>query len=134
VVAVRYEAQIAPDLGLGGVLLRPLPGGLQLRIEGVAVVGGLDIAARAGIAVPVPGAADIVGRFQAHRREARTAQAMEKIEAGKPRAVHGDVDFLDRGAGCSRSTGVWHGAPPTACSWGGSSQRSRSTVSVATAF
>ncbi|MHC2282274.1 hypothetical protein ACVME8_008917 [Bradyrhizobium diazoefficiens] len=69
-VAVGDEAEIAQDLGLGRVFLRPGPGRLEFRIEGVAVVDGLDAAARAGVAVPVPGAADIAGLFKGDRREA----------------------------------------------------------------
>src|SRR5580704_16442576 len=57
VISVGDEPEVAQDFGLGCIFLRPLPRALQLRIEGVAVVGGLDVAARAGVAVPVPGAA-----------------------------------------------------------------------------
>jgi len=67
IVTVGDEAQIAQDLGLGRVFLRPGPGGLEVRIEGVAVIDGLDIAARTGISVPVPGAADVAGFFEADR-------------------------------------------------------------------
>ncbi|MHC2404108.1 hypothetical protein ACVMGC_008652 [Bradyrhizobium barranii subsp. barranii] len=113
IVAVGNEAEIAQDLGLGRVFLRPGPGVIELRIESVAVVDGLDIAAGAGIAVPVPRAADIAGFLEGDRREAGLAQAMEKIKAGKSGADHGNVDLL----GCStRRFGltcgdhcVWHG-------------------------
>ena len=60
IVAVGDEAEIAQDLGLGRVFLRPGPGGLEVRIEGVAVVDGLDLATRAAIAIPVPGDADVI--------------------------------------------------------------------------
>src|SRR5205807_2492945 len=96
IVAVRDEAEIAQDLGLGGVFLRPGPGLVELRIERVAVVDGLDIAARTRIAVPIPGAADVAGLVETDGREAGLAQAMEKIEAGKSGADHGNIDLLGR--------------------------------------
>src|SRR5579872_5952305 len=61
IVAVGDEAEIAQDFRLGGVFLRPGPRRLELRIKRIAVVDGLDVAARAGIAIPVPGATDIAG-------------------------------------------------------------------------
>ena len=94
IIAVGDEAEVAQDFGLGCVFLRPLPRALQLRIEGVAVVDGLNVAACAGISVPVPGAADVVGLLQRHRREAGLAQPMQKVQAGKPGTYHRDVDLL----------------------------------------
>ena len=117
IVAVGDETEIAQDFGLGRVFLRPFPRGLEFRIEGVAVVDGLNVAARAGIAVPVPGAADIVGLVEHQRREAGLAQPMQKIEAGKACAHHRDVDLLRRTAVrrvqsrcCDHC--VWHVTPP----------------------
>src|SRR6185312_6726394 len=97
--AVGDEAEIAEDFRLRCVFLRPLPRALQLGIERVAVVDGLDIAACAGIAVPVPGAADVAGLLDHNSREAGLAQAMQEIEAGKAGANHGDIDLL-RGTVC----------------------------------
>ncbi|MGY4622352.1 hypothetical protein ACVWY3_000108 [Bradyrhizobium sp. USDA 4486] len=77
IVAVGDEAEIAQDLGLGRVFLGPGPGALELGIESVAVVDGLDIAARSGVAVPVPGAANVAGLFETDRREAGLAQAVQ---------------------------------------------------------
>src|SRR6478609_11043316 len=64
IIAVGDEAKVAQDFGLGCVFLRPFPRALQLRIEAVAVVDGLNITACAGISVPVPGPADIAGLLQ----------------------------------------------------------------------
>ena len=83
---------------MGCVLLRPLPRALQFGIERVAVVDGLDVAACAGIAVPVPGAADVAGLLDHHSGEAGLAQAMQEVEAGKPGADDGDIDLLRRAA------------------------------------
>ena len=98
IVSVGDEAEIAQDFRLRGVFLRPLPRALQFGIERVAVIDGLNVAARAGIAVPVPGAADVAGLLDHHRREAGLAQAMQEIEAGKSGADHGDIDLLRRAA------------------------------------
>src|SRR5689334_23252635 len=59
IVAIGYKSKIAEDFGLGGIFFRPLPRLLKLRIERVAVIDALDIAARARISIPVPGPADI---------------------------------------------------------------------------
>src|SRR5882672_3000130 len=119
IIAFGHEAEVAQDLRLGGVFLRPFPRALQLRIEGVAVVDGLNVATRAGIAVPVPGAADIASLFQYHRGEACLAQPMQEIQAGKAGTDnnHVDVDLLRRTAtGFSRrrccDRCVWHATPP----------------------
>ena len=115
-VSVGDEAEVAQDLRLGGVFLRPLPRVLQFRIERVAVVDGLDVAACAGIAVPVPGAADVAGLLDHGSRKAGLAQAMQEIEAGKPGADDRDVDLLRLAAArCFRRTCdrcVWHANPP----------------------
>jgi hypothetical protein len=101
IIAFGHEAEVTQDFRLGGVFLRPFPRGLQLRIEGVAVVDGLNVAARAGIAVPVPGAADITGLFQHDRVEAGLAQPMQQVQSGKAGPHHRDVDLLRRtAAGC----------------------------------
>ena len=90
-VAAEIEAvgdvlDVAQDLGLGGIALRPVPFLLQLVGEGVGVVHALDVAAGAGIAVPVPGAADAAARFEDPRGEAEAAQAVEHVQAGEPGA------------------------------------------------
>ena len=94
IVTIGDEAEIAQDLRLGGIFLGPLPGGLEFGIERVAVVDGLDVAARARIAVPKPGAADIGCGIQRHGREARLAQAVKQVQSRKSGAHDGDVDRL----------------------------------------
>ena len=98
VITIGDEAEIAQDFRLGRVFFRPGPFAIEFWIERVAVVDGLDVAACAGIAVPVPGAADVTGLFDHHRREAGLAQAMQEIEAGKSGADDGDIDLLRRTA------------------------------------
>src|SRR6185312_15340930 len=90
------EAEIAQDFGLGGVFFRPRPLTLQVGIEGVSIVNGLDIAACPGISIPVPGAADVATFLQRHGRKAGLAQAMQQIETGKAGTDHGNIDLLHR--------------------------------------
>ena len=61
------------------------------RLKRVAVVDSLNVASSARISVPVPGTADIARLVQHHRHEAGLTQAIEKIQAGKPRPNHRDV-------------------------------------------
>ena len=99
VEAVGDVVDVFQDLGLGAVALRPLPFLLQLVGEAVGIFEALHVAARAGIAVPEPGAADaragLVGAdFQAH-----AAQAMDGIEAGQAAADDGDIELARRRKG-----------------------------------
>src|SRR3954471_9327531 len=117
VVTIGDETEIAQDFRLGGVFFRPSPGAIEFGIERVAVVDGLDVAACAGIAVPVPGAADVAGLLDHHHREAGLAQLVQEIKAGKPGADHRDIDLLRRTTvgrfrrtSCDRC--VWHATPP----------------------
>ena len=85
VVLVGDVVQVPQDLGLGGVLLRPLPVARPVRIEAEHVVDAGDVDAGAGVAVPVPGAADVVaGLEDAHRmtREPKTVRGVQTGEAG----------------------------------------------------
>src|SRR5438034_247293 len=63
---------------------------VQISAAG-SVVGGRNIASRARISVPVPGAANIARLVQHHRREAGLAQPMEKVQAGKSSPNYRDV-------------------------------------------
>jgi hypothetical protein len=94
VIAVGDEVEVAQDFGLRCVFLRPRPRALQFRIESVAVVDSLNVAASARISVPVPGAANIVSLVKHHCREAALAQAMEKVQAGEPGPYQRSVDLL----------------------------------------
>ena len=106
-VAAEIEAvgdvlDVPQDLGLGGIPLRPAPFLLELVAEGVRVVHALDVAAGAGIAVPIPGAADAAARFEDPRGQAEAAQAVEHVQAGEPSADDDGVEvaalpWADRG-------------------------------------
>src|SRR5262249_26949035 len=77
--------QVAEDFGLGRVALAPGPFLEDVLGEplGEAVIDTLAVAARAGVAVPVPGAADIAPRLIDARRKAPLAQAVEHVKASK---------------------------------------------------
>src|SRR3546814_4374563 len=59
VETVGDMAGIAEDFGLARETLGPVPLLLQVLGEGIRILHALHVAARAGIAVPVPGAADV---------------------------------------------------------------------------
>src|SRR5204862_106975 len=63
VEAIRDVVRVLEDLGLRCVALGPIPLLLELVGELVRVLHALDVAARARVAVPVPGAADATARL-----------------------------------------------------------------------
>jgi hypothetical protein len=115
IVALGDELDVAQDLRLGRVLLGPGPGVLQLRIEAVRVVGGRNIAARPRIAIPVPGASDVVGGLEHAGREAKLPQAVQHVEPGKSGADDDDI-YLLGAARRSMSLPIHHVAPGW-CVW-----------------
>src|SRR5690606_10724735 len=82
VVAVGDMLDVAQDLLLRGEPFGPGPFLLQLLVERVGVVDALDIAAGAGIAVVVPGAADAFGGFESVHAHAEAAQFVHRVQAG----------------------------------------------------
>ena len=59
----------------------------------VRVVGGGDVAAGARVAVPVPGAADVVAGLEHGGRQAQPAQPLEHVQPGDPGADDDDVEL-----------------------------------------
>ena len=86
VEAVSDMVGVAQDLGLGGVALRPFPFLLQLGRELVGILDAFDVAARAGIAVPVPGAADALAGLEYPDPKTLLAQAVQHVHAAEPGA------------------------------------------------
>ncbi len=97
VEAVGDVVGVLQDLGLGGEALGPLPLLLQLVRERIRILHAFDVAARAGIAVPVPGAADAGPLLEHPHRQAEGAQAMQQVHAGKTRADDDHVVAFGRG-------------------------------------
>ena len=83
VEAFRHMFGVAQDLRLPGVALGPLPLLLQRLVEAVGILHALHVAARAGIAIPVPGAADAASRLEDAHRKASAPQPMQHVEPGE---------------------------------------------------
>jgi hypothetical protein len=98
--AVRDVVGVGEELRLRGIALGPVPLLLQRVGEGVGVLHALDVAATAGVAVPVPGAADAIGGLENPHRVARLAQLQQHVHAAEAGADHhGIVAARHRRAG-----------------------------------
>ena len=89
-VAAQVEAigdvlEVAQDLGLGGVALRPRPLLLELARPRVGVRHALDVAAGAGVAIPEPRPADAARLVDHEGGEADLAQPVQEIAARRCR-------------------------------------------------
>src|SRR4029078_185876 len=106
---VGDTVQIAQRFRLAGKMLRPVPFLQKLLRKRVAVGIAFGIEARAGIPVPVPGAADI-GRCLEHP-DAQTllAQPVELVQARHARADDDGVEI--RNGRFSRSCGLYQNYP-----------------------
>ena len=91
--AVGHVVGIAFKIGLGGKLLRPVPFLLEFIVEAIGIFDALDINPRAGVAVPVPRAADAIARFKAHDLVI-IAQTPDRVKAGEPRPDHDNVGLF----------------------------------------
>ena len=85
--------QIALGLRLRGEVLLPIPFVEQFLGEGIAVGPAFGIEAGAGIAVPIPGAADGGAGFEHPRLEPEFAQPVELIKPGDAGADHDRVEI-----------------------------------------
>ena len=85
---------ILKDFRLVAVALRPMPFLLQVVVEGVGVFQAFHVAARAGVAVPEPGATYTAAGFEGFRLEAEAAEAMEGVQAAEAAADHDGVEFF----------------------------------------
>jgi hypothetical protein len=92
---VGQELAVAQILGLAGEMLLPVPFLQHFRREGEAVGPALRIEAGAGIAVPVPGAADAAARLIDARPETHLAQLQQLVHARQAGADDDDVPMLD---------------------------------------
>src|ERR1700730_4255991 len=87
--------RVAENFRLRGKQLAPLPVLLQLLREAERILHALDIAAGAGIAIPVPGAADAAPRLEGAHVKTELAQAMQQVKAGEAGTDDEDVDPPD---------------------------------------
>ena len=91
---VGDEVQVGLHLGLGRHRLRPHPFLLDLVGEAVGVFDAFDVAARAGISVVQPSAADVFGHLQYAGPKPELTQPMQRVQAGEPRADHQRVEAM----------------------------------------
>ena len=95
--AISNMLKVTQYLGLRRITFRPDPVLLQLIIERIAIFEAEHIAARAGIAVPIPGAANAIACLKNASRQPELAQFVEHI---KPRKAgtddHGIIVWFDR--------------------------------------
>ena len=81
---IRGVIQIAQNLRLARVAFGPFPALHQLIREMIAIAMAFGIAPRAGVAVPIPGAAHAIARFQhMGRKPEAIPQGMELIQTGE---------------------------------------------------
>jgi hypothetical protein len=104
VEAVGHVVEVAQDLRLGGVALGPGPLLHELVGEGVAVVDALDVAAGAGVAVPVPHPTDIRGGLDPVHPAAELTQPVDGVESG-------EAGTDDEHVQLARRSLVGHGLP-----------------------
>src|SRR5262245_31217635 len=92
VEAFRHVPRVGQELRLGRVALAPVPFLLRRWVELIGVLHALHVAARAGIAVPVPGAPDIATRLEDAHVKAQAAQTVQHVETGKARPDDDDIE------------------------------------------
>src|SRR5271165_2085431 len=66
------------------------------RLRGLGMSARIFVAASAGIAIPVPGAADPAARLEYARRHAETTQPMQHVHAGETGTDDDDIDNARR--------------------------------------
>ena len=117
--AIGDVVEVPLDLGLLRVTTRPLPLLRKLRGERVAVVVTLGVAPRAGIAIPVPRAADTVaGLEDADAQVQVVTELVERVETGEARADHDHVEvrlIIHRADRIRRSPPPPPSPPPSMC-------------------
>src|SRR5271163_651164 len=91
---VRDEIQIALGLGLRGKMLLPIPLLQEFLGKRIAVAVALGIEARAGVAIPVPGAAHAAAILIDAYREPGLAQAVELIQPRNAGSYNDSVELL----------------------------------------
>ena len=94
VKTVSHMIGVGQNFRLRRVFFRPFPFLLQVVGKRIRILQAFDIAARAGITVPVPGAANPATAFIHPCRKAEFAQRVQHIHARESRA---DNDGVKRG-------------------------------------
>src|SRR5262249_53330477 len=92
VVLLRNVTQIAQDLGLRRIALRPLPLALEFGIEAVRIVEAFDVTASARVPVPIPSSTDIAGAFEDFGRKPIPPQPVQHVQPGNTGPHDEDVN------------------------------------------
>ena len=85
---VCHVVDVAQDFRLGAVAFRPFPLLLQFIGEGIGIFHALHIAARAGITVPEPGAANARSSLKHPGFQAKAAQLVQGVQPAQTAANH----------------------------------------------
>ena len=85
---------VGEDFALSGVFFTPLPLLLQIFRKLVGVLHARNVAARARIAVPVPGAANAGTRFDDSRLQSLLAKLVQHVNARKAGPNNDRIDRL----------------------------------------
>ena len=85
---------VAQDVVLRGEHFRPVPLLLELRREAVRIFEARHVAARAGVTIPVPRAADVRAGFERLHREAEFAEPVHGVHAGETGADDEHVGLI----------------------------------------
>ncbi len=86
------------NLRLRRVALAPVPFLLQFVGKRIGILHAFDIAARAGVTVPVPGAADVATLLIDPHGKSLPAQPVQHVHSRKARADHDDIVGLGAAA------------------------------------
>src|ERR1700724_2411553 len=113
--------KITEDLGLLGIAFGPVPLLQQLLVPGEAIDVGVRIAARAGVAVPVPGAANGFTFFiNSYLQPQFVPERLKHVQAGKACADHDRVKVLSCASHVFlRSFDVWTTINSAVCPFAG---------------
>jgi hypothetical protein len=99
--------QVALVFRLSRIVLLPVPFLEEFLGERVAVGFALGVEAAAGVAVPVPGAADAAAVLEEADRNSELAEPVELIQAGNAGADDNGVILFDRPRTCGGGGGLW---------------------------
>ena len=79
--AIGHVIEISQDLGLRCVPFRPFPLLIQLWRKRIRIVEAFHVAARAGIAIPIPGSADAAACFESRILRPVSREPIEHVES-----------------------------------------------------
>src|ERR1700722_1714302 len=113
VEAIRDMFQIGADFGLARISLGPLPFPVEFCVEAVAIDPAFGVGARAGVAVPIPSAANAAGLVdKADVQPQIVLQLVKHHQPGEAGSANQDIQLLRL---FSNGLGIAHNVPPLRC-------------------